>query len=179
MRTKKFKAFAEWEYEKEEAWLNEMAAKGQTLVSRHSFYEFEETQPGEYIIRMELLSDGPKSLDGEKYIRFVEDTGAEYIAHSGKWAYFRKKAADGPFELHSDNETRARHLQRIIRSLWSTMRFNILMGSIFLLRIMTLAQKEYVWLLGLAILFSIPVAIALVRLYRQKRRLEKNGKLFE
>ncbi len=128
---------------------------------------------------MELLSDWPKSLDGEKYIRFVEDTDAEYIGHSGKWAYFRKKAADGPFEIHSDNETRAKYLQRIIRSLWSTMRFNILMGSIFLLRVTTLAQKEYLWLLGFAILFSIPITIALVRLNRKKRRLEKDGMLFE
>ncbi len=167
MRTKKFKAFPEWEYEKEEAWLNELAAKGQALVSLRSLYEFEETEPGEYIIRMELLSDGPKSLDGEKYIRFVEDTGAEYIGHSGKWVYFRRKAAEGPFELHSDNETRIRHLQRIIRSHWSTITFNIVMGSTFLLRITMLEQKEYFWLLMLAILFALPIAIALVGLQRK------------
>ncbi|MBQ3859711.1 MAG: DUF2812 domain-containing protein, partial [Clostridia bacterium] len=49
MRTTVRKWFWGWDFDKEEAWLNEMAAKGLALVSVGlGRYEFEETEPGEY-----------------------------------------------------------------------------------------------------------------------------------
>lgn len=58
MIIKKIKFFSN--YEKEEIWLNEMAAKGLNLISV-SFcrYGFEDGTPGEYNYRLELLDESP------------------------------------------------------------------------------------------------------------------------
>ena len=112
------KWFWAWEFDKEEAWLNDMAAQGKALVSaRYITYEFEDSAPGEYAVRLEMLEHAPDSPEGRQYIEFVESTGAEYVGKVMKWVYFRKKTADGDFELHGDNATRFRHLSGIIRLL--------------------------------------------------------------
>ena len=109
------KVFMAWEYEKEEKWLNEMAAKGLALVD-YTFcrYSFEPCEPGEYSFKIQLLEHNPNHPESEQYIRFMEETGAEQVASYLNWVYFRKKTADGPFDLYSDNDSRIKHLKRII-----------------------------------------------------------------
>ena len=52
MRTIIRKWFWAWDFDKEEAWLNEMASEGLALVSvGWCRYEFEPCEPGEYIVR--------------------------------------------------------------------------------------------------------------------------------
>ena len=52
------KWFWAWEFDKEEQWLNDMAAQGLALVDvGFCRYEFEECPPGEYQIRLELLEN--------------------------------------------------------------------------------------------------------------------------
>ncbi len=103
-----------WNWEKEEKWLNAMSAKGLALVD-YSWcrYVFEETPPGAYIYRIELLDYHAKNPAGQKYIRFVEETGAEFVSSYFRWVYFRKKAADGPFTLHSDFPSQIAHNKRV------------------------------------------------------------------
>ena len=85
-----------WDFDKEEAWLNDMAQSGWVLESvgfcRDTFVKCE---PGEYSVRMEM-----HSFD-EEYLRFMQDTGAEYIGRMVMWIYFRKKTAEGSFDLFS------------------------------------------------------------------------------
>ena len=52
-----WKLFFVWNYEKEERWLNEMAMSGWALVHAAwpGRFTFEACEPGEYIIRMEIL----------------------------------------------------------------------------------------------------------------------------
>ena len=109
------KWFWTWDYEKEEKWLNEMAAKGLALVGvGFAKYEFEESLPGEYAVHFELLQHPKSHPESENYIRFIEETGAEQVGNYLRWVYFRKKSADGPFALFSDNASRITHLKRII-----------------------------------------------------------------
>lgn len=102
------------DYEKEEKWLNSMSAKGFQLV-HYSFlkYVFEEGKPGEYIYRIQLLENLPSHGESKAYIRFLEDLGVEMVGSQLRWVYFRKKAADGPFELYSDLESKIRHYAQI------------------------------------------------------------------
>ena len=80
------KLFWVWDFDQEEKWLNEMAAKGLRLVAvGFCRYVFEEGRPGEYHIRLELLENWPTSPEGARYIRFVEETGAEYIGSVMRW----------------------------------------------------------------------------------------------
>ncbi len=112
-----------FDFEKEERWLNEMAAKGFALT-RYTWcrYEFEETEPGEYIYRIELLKEHARHPESRRYIEFTEETGAEYVTSYFRWVYFRKKAALGPFELYSDLESRIGHYRRV-RLFWLVLLF--------------------------------------------------------
>ena len=111
------KFFWAWEYEKEEHWLNEMAAKGLALVD-YTFcrYSFEECEPGEYSFKIQLLEHRPSHPESEQYIRFMEETGAEQVASYLNWVYFRKKTSEGPFEIFSDIESKLKH-QILIKKL--------------------------------------------------------------
>ncbi len=115
MRKTVHKVIWGWDFDKEEAWLNDMAAKGLSLISVGLFrYDFEETDPGEYQIALELLEHTPNHPETEQYFRFLEETGVEQIGTVFRWAYYRRKTADGPFEVFSDKESRMKHLIRIL-----------------------------------------------------------------
>ena len=180
MRTTIRKWFWAWEYDKEEKWLEEMAAKGQALVSaRYATYEFEECTPGEYAVRLEMLEHTPDSEEGKQYIEFVESTGAEYIGHVMKWVYFRKKTADGPFELHGDNATRIKHLGGIIRLLKPLMAVNVGMGAYNLSIGIGLNSAVNVVCAGLSAAVAWLLYRGLVKLNDKKLQLEKESQLFE
>ena len=180
MRTTIRKVFWAWEFEEEEKWLADMAAQGKALVSARFFtYEFEDSEPGEYAVRLEMLDHMPDSPEGQRYIAFVEETGAEYIGKVMKWVYFRKKTALGEFELHGDNATRMKHLKGIINLLKPLMVVNIGAGMYNL--VVFLSYRNGLNLL--AVLLSAGVAGFLFRgitlLNQRKDRLERESQLFE
>ena len=110
---------AYWNYEKEEQWLNNLAAKGLALTDYSWMrYAFEETKPGEYIYQIELLEKFPGNPESEMYLRFLEDSGVEVVASYMKWVYLRKKAADGPFAIYTDYASKLRYLKRV-RLFWT------------------------------------------------------------
>ncbi len=112
-----------WDFEKEEEWLNEMALNGWVLESvGFCTYTFEKCEPGEYAVRLEM-----HGMD-ESYIDFMRETGAEYIGRMAMWIYFRKKTADGPFDLFSDIDSRIEHLKKIGRALSVIGAANLLIG---------------------------------------------------
>jgi len=105
-----------WNYEKEEKWLNEMAARG-WLFTDYSWcrYVFQEGREGEFVYRIELLENLPTHPESQKYLRFLEGTGIECVASYLKWVYLRKKSADGPFDIYTDLESRIAHHRRILK----------------------------------------------------------------
>jgi len=112
------KWFWAWDFDKEEKWLNDMAKKGWALDEvGFCRYGFSECAPGEYVVRLEMLENMPSSEAGQDYIDFVEGTGAEMVGSYMRWAYFRRKAADGGFDLFSDIDSRIRHLDRIMKTM--------------------------------------------------------------
>lgn len=78
------KWFWVWDFEKEERWLNGMAQSGWLLDGvGFGTYHFAPCAPGEYAVRLEM-----HPYDKE-YIRFMQDTGAEYVGRVLQWVYFR------------------------------------------------------------------------------------------
>lgn len=131
------KLFWAWDYEKEEKWLNEMSAKGLALVDYTPFrYSFEECEPGEYTNKIQLLEHRPSHPESERYIRFMEETGAEQVASYMNWVYFRKKTAEGPFEIFSDIESKMNHLILIKKLLLPIAILNL---AIFLMNMVNFA----------------------------------------
>ncbi|MCK9343316.1 MAG: DUF2812 domain-containing protein [Massilibacteroides sp.] len=129
------------DYEKEEKWLNEMAAKGLSLYSFfYGKYTFEETEPGKYIYQIELLENLPKAPESVVYLRFLEDTGVVCVASVLRWVYLRKEAASGPFELYTDIDSKIKRLSTV-KNLWFT-----LVWIEFIIAAVNLATVIYAWI---------------------------------
>ena len=174
------KWFWAWEFDKEEQWLDDMAAQGKALISaRYATYEYEDSAPGEYAVRLEMLEPAPDSPEGRQYIEFVESTGAQYIGKVMKWVYFRKKTADGPFELHGDNATRIKHLGSIIRLLKPLMALNVGMGVYNLCIGIGLNSVVNVVCAGASAAVAVLLYRGMVKLNEKKKQLEKDAQLFE
>lgn len=174
-----YKIFWTWNFDEEEKWLNEMAEKGFALSSVGLFrYEFEESLPGEYNIRLELLGHWPSHIESGDYIRFLEETDVEHVGSVMRWVYFRKKAVDGTFDLYSDNESRIQHLNRILILLVTFGVMNLCTGiyNLFL----CFALQNLFNLLGI-----INLLLGLMLLYgywktdRKKRGLKEKNQIFE
>ena len=122
-RMTKYRWFWVWDFEKEERWLNEMAANGWTLVEvGYCSYTFEKTDDNEYTVRLEM-----HPFD-EDYISFMEQTGAEYIGRVLQWIYFRKKSELGRFDIFSDLDSRISHLSKIHKMILMFGLANLIIG---------------------------------------------------
>ena len=174
------KWFWAWEFDKEEQWLCDMAAKGKALVSaRYATFEFEDSAPGEYAIRLEMLENSPVSPEGQQYIEFVEGTGAECVGTVMKWVYFRKKTADGPFELHGDNATRIKHLKGIQRLLLPLAIVNAGAAVYNFCVGLGLASPVNVVCSMASVAVSVLLGVGIVKLNNKRLQLEKEAQLFE
>lgn len=178
MRKVVHKLFWVWQFDKEEKWLNEMVAKGLCLVSVGLCrYEFEDCLPGEYKIRMELLENSPRSVESSQYISFIEETGVEQVGSCMRWVYFRKKAAEGPFELFSDNDSRINHLTRIIRFMLSMGVANLIVGF-YNLFLCYYWQSELNFLGIVNLVVCVFLAVGSFGLMKKRRRLRTEQLLF-
>lgn len=179
MRKTVRKWFWGWDFDKEERWLNEMAARGLCLVSvGWCRYEFVDCVPGEYSIRLELLKEKPMHPESVKYMEFLEETGAEHVGSYMRWIYMKKKKTDGEFQLFSDNESRIRHLTRIIQLIGVLTGFNLYAGfynlSLFFM------WRNWISLVGLVSLAISAVCIyGILRLWRKRKLLKKEQRVFE
>ena len=120
-----YKWFFVWDFDKEEQWLNEMALAGWVLDSvGWCRYTFRACEPGEYTVRLEM-----HGFDAQ-YVDFMAESGAEYVGRCLQWLFFRKKAADGPFDIFSDIDSRINHLDRISLLLIFVGVANLIIGSV-------------------------------------------------
>ena len=172
MKTRQIrKWFWAWEFEREEKWLNDMARKG-WLLDEVSFcrFRFVECEPGAYAVRMEMLEHQPHSEKGQDYIAFLEETGAEFVGSVIKWAYFRKRTEEGPFDLFSDIDSRVRYLDRLIRSWACIGGANLCIG-------MANLRLSGLGLINIAV--AVMLGCSALQLKRKKERLQAERTLYE
>ena len=157
-----------WEFEKEEAWLNGMAQNGWVLESvGFCTYHFVKCEPGEYSVRLEM-----HEYD-ESYVQFMQETGAEYVGRMLAWIYFRKKTADGAFDLFSDIDSRIGHLNKIGRVLALVGGLNLLIG---LMNTLNAVSAGVGWINLLCATF---IMYCLGRIHGKKEALENERVLHE
>ena len=155
-----------WDFEKEEDWLNEMAMNGWVLDSvGFCSYHFIRCEPGEYSVRLEM-----HSYD-EAYLSFMKETGAEYVGRMMMWIYFRKKTANGAFDLFSDIDSRIRHLDRIGKMLSVIGLANLAIGIAN-----TFSPSRMGWV---NLICATLLMYALGRIHGKKEALEKERMLHE
>ena len=179
MRQTIHKLFWVWDFDKEEKWLNEMAAKGLSLVSvGFCKYEFEDSLPGEYKICLQLLDKMPRHPESKKYIDFLETTGAEHVGSFTRWVYFRKKATEGDFELFSDNDSRLKYLSSVISfvSLITVGNWIAGINNVFIATSFP-SPINYVGILNL--LIGLIGTWGVIRLIRKRKKMKQDGQLFE
>lgn len=96
---KKFRL--EFDYEKEEIFLNEMAAEGYAMIKfTEGVYDFEPCDPCKYIYRIAFLG-GMDEDEISDFVRAQFMKGAELIYKMPMWAYFRSTE---PFEVYTEEE---------------------------------------------------------------------------
>ena len=179
MRQTIHKIFLVWDFDKEEKWLNEMAAKGLSLVSvGFCKYEFEDSMPGEYKVCLQLLDKMPRHPESKKYIDFLETTGAEQVGSFTRWVYFRKKATEGDFELFSDNDSRLKYLSSVISfvSLITVGNWIAGINNVFIATTFP-SPINYVGILNL--LIGLVGTWGIIRLMRKRKKMKQEGQLFE
>ena len=161
------KWFWAWDFEREEQWLNTMAHTGWLLDSvGFCTYRFIPCPAEEYTVRMEM-----HAWD-EDYLRFMEETGAEYLGRMATWIYFRKKTSDGVFDLFSDMDSRIGHLNRIGKLLAAVGVANLLIGLAN-----TLSSA---WNLGwINLLVATVLMYGLGRIHGKKEALQAKRLLWE
>lgn len=180
MKTTLHKWFWVWEFDKEEAWLDDMAAHGLALTGvGFCTYTFEDAAPGEYAIRMELLDHGPAHSESRQYIRFLEETGAEYLGNMVRWAYFRKRAESGSFDLFSDNASRIRHLNRILLLLFAVGAVNLFAALTNLSVYCGVGTRMNLACVFLSLAMTALLAYGYYRIRCKRVRLQKEQQIFE
>jgi len=167
-----------FDFEKEERWLNEMAASGMALVGcRWGLYRFEAGEPGRWIYRIELLSRGPRHPASVEERRFLTEAGVEVVAGFSRWVYVRRPAAQGPFDLFTDLDSRIGHYKRVL-TLLATL--TAAMASVVAAEIV-LADGG--WISGLATAVAATgatlLAIHTMRLARRVNRLKELRQLYD
>lgn len=122
------KWFWAWDFDKEEEWLENMARNGWVLDGvGFCTYHFIKTEPGEYSVRLQYLPIAEENTD---YTNLLEESGAERVGRMVQWVYYRKKTADGPFQLFSDLDSRITHLDKIAKLMLIMAVANLLIGVV-------------------------------------------------
>ena len=127
---------------------------------------------------LQLLDKLPRHPESKKYIEFLETTGAEHVGSFTRWAYFRKKASEGDFELFSDNDSRIKYVSKVIGlvSLITIANWIIGINNVFIARSFP-SPMNYVGILNLLIgLFG---TWGMIRLMRKRKKMKQEGQLFE
>ena len=169
-----------WDFENEERWLNEMAAKG-WLLTRHSWgtYRFEPGEPGTWIYRIQLLPGRPGSAASREYLSFLPKTGVEVVSTSMNWVYVRRPAALGAFELFSDLESRIAHYRRVLAL------FTVLIAALVPLVVSSMLSAGHstgvIEVGALVIVSAVVVLLAVqdVRLARRVSSLKAQRQVYE
>jgi len=115
------KWFWAWNDDKEEKFLEDMAADGYKLKNVSiGMYEFISSEPEK--VRYQLDFKGINRMSEEEYLQIFEDAGWECVDTLGSWYYFRKaydeEAPD--ISIFNDNKSRLEKYRRIIIFLFIT-----------------------------------------------------------
>ena len=180
MKHRMNRLFFIWQSAEEEKWLNNMAAKGLALTGVWLFrYEFEDSEPGEWVYRMELLRHTPEHPESRKHIAFIEDTGAEMVTMCKNWVYYRKRRSDGDFTLYSEHKDLLRQLTyvQILLMILAT----VLLSDIFVQGYMFYQYHSLTnaGILPVIVLLLVWLVHGMVQVLRRKKMLRKEQQMYE
>lgn len=136
------------DFEKEEAWLQDMASRGWLLDGRGFGYRFRRVAPGPVAVRVDARGYSLSRADFDDYRTLFADAGWQHLAGS-RWGgaqYFASFAGDPDADIFSDSPSRAARYRRalvyrgwmlfplliIVFTLWSQGSLAPLTGDLYL-----------------------------------------------
>lgn len=138
-----FKAYAAWDYEKEERDLNNKSQEGWQLVKGGCFNSLFKQDQAVYRYKLDF---NPRfiaqSNEKQNYIGFFEEQGWEHINTTfNGWHFFRKPyvegSSDSEYEIYTDNTSYAEMLNRWIKIIRVVQILGVAVIIAFLLRMMS------------------------------------------
>ena len=169
------------DYEKEEAFLNEMSRAGWNLTAVGFFrYIFRRGTPGEYLYKIDMVERTESDEVKESYFNFLTDCGIRVVGEFKDWIYLQKRAADGPFDTKNDTYAKLRQVNKVysfsIRTVCNMMRIFAII--IILCGFLNKLAAGNMWLsdfseglmLGIGISSVIALAIVWVPIITKLRR---------
>lgn len=163
------------DFDKEEAWLDDMAKQGLNL-QRYAWgkYYFEKCKPGQYQYKVEPLgiTDAKKR---QEYLDFLQQSGIEVVMiHQKSRVYLRRQATDAPFVVHTDIDGQIQRY-RAARGLWAQiltpMAFTaavLAMNVCFSLNISALAKGIALGTSAVIMLASVAIYIRFITPYNRR-----------
>lgn len=130
------------DYEKEEAFLNEMARAGWNLTAvGFCRYIFRRGNAGEYIYKLDMVERTESDEVKESYFNFLTDCGIRVVGEFKDWIYLQKRASDGPFDMKNDTYAKLRQVNKVysfsLRTVSNLLRiFTVVMLVIILLQLL-------------------------------------------
>lgn len=130
------------DYEKEEAFLNEMARAGWNLTAvGFCRYIFRSGNAGEYIYKLDMVERTESDEVKESYFNFLTDCGIRVVGEFKDWIYLQKRASDGPFDMKNDTYAKLRQVNKVysfsLRTVSNLLRiFTVIMLVIILLQLL-------------------------------------------
>ena len=169
------------DYEKEEAFLNEMSRAGWNLTAvGFCRYIFRRGTPGEYLYKIDMVERTESDEVKESYFNFLTDCGIRVVGEFKDWIYLQKRAADGPFDTKNDTYAKLRQVNKVysfsIRTVCNMMRIFAII--IILCGFLNKLAAGNMWLsdfseglmLGIGISSVIALAIVWVPIITKLRR---------
>lgn len=106
------KLFFAWQDQKEERWLEEMAAQG-WLLKKYTFlrYHFTAAERAEYIYRLDYKTTSDKDI--AEYKEIFAQSGWEHVCSYMGWQYLRIPRDQFTVDIYSDKSSRIEKMRRL------------------------------------------------------------------
>ncbi len=181
------KSFFVHQYEKEEAFLSDMRAKGWKFVKLHkgipTKYEFDACEPEEYSYCLDYISE---EEDTEDYHQLYKDAGWEEVLPwdgvNGKWYYFCKKNINGEKQvIFTDVDSKLQLMDKLFHTFGVFFLTMILTGTASMANLINLMgdKTHSFWfyltipIVVLCFCSTIMLSYYEIGMYFEKRKLKK------
>ena len=170
-----------FDYEKEEKWINEMAAQGWHLEKWFlNRFTFTKGEPGAFTYRNEFLGAMSKQ-EKQDYFELLKDSGITIIYELGGWVYMKKASAEGPFELYTDTHSKIDYYKRMLNIFLLLFFVNVFAGilnaGIFGDESLPRSMNSVVGIFNMAV--AILLTFPIIKIIQRKRALMKKKDLYE
>lgn len=169
-----------WEDEKEEKWLEEMAAQGWKLETAAPYvYYFRKGKPEKVVIRLDYKNTLDK--DYQEYLNLFRDAGWELVVTFANWHYFRIRPDNNEMpEIYNSDRAKAQKYRRLMYAFIPLLPI----FAIFLTRMASPSFSqvnsviEWIYFISKLLLFALTLlwGFVLAKLVRKIQKLESHSK---